>query len=239
MRPAAKTAAPDVAIAFLHTAATHPALFDGLVQSIAPGTTTRHAVREDLLEQARNQGVASPAVAARVAEAARAAGRGAALLVCTCSTIGALVEDAFGGVASRGCRALRIDRPMAERAVALAERIAVVAALASTVEPTRSLLREVAAAAARSVEIETVLCEDAWPYFERGDLEGYVERVAAAAQRAGALAGVVVLAQVSMTAAAERFDEQTSFHVLTSARLGVEAAVAAIARASAASRGGE
>ena len=138
MRPAAKTAAPDVAIAFLHTAATHPVLFDGLVQSIAPGTATRHVVREDLLEQARNQDAASPAVAARVAEAARAAARGATLLVCTCSTIGALVEDAFRGDASGGCRALRIDRPMAERAVALAEKVAVVAALASTVEDRKS-----------------------------------------------------------------------------------------------------
>jgi hypothetical protein len=238
MRPAAKTAAPDVAIAFLHTAAAHPPLFDGLVQSIAPGTATRHVVREELLERARGEGIASPAVARAVAEAARSAGQGAAVLVCTCSTIGGLAEDAFSGVAPGACRALRIDRPMAERAVALADRLAVVAALASTVEPTRALLREAAAAADRSVEIETVLCEEAWAHFERGDRQGYLDRIAAAAQRAGALAGVVVLAQVSMAEAAERFDGRTPFRVLTSPRLGVEAAVAALARAAAAPPGG-
>ena len=207
-------------IGFLHTAAAHPPTFDALLDALDAGVPRRHLVEASLLDDARAAGAVTPAVAARTAAAVAAlAAQGARLVVCTCSTIGAAAEEGAGGT-----RVVRIDRPMAEAAVAHGPRVAVVAALSSTVAPTLALLAEVAAAAARPLTPRVYLCEDAWPYFERGDIAGYVERVAEAARLACVEADVVVLAQGSMASAADRL-VALPVPVLASPRLGIAAAV--------------
>jgi hypothetical protein len=141
-------------VGFLHTADVHVGTFRALVAELAPGIRDMHVVDPVLLAEAGAPG--TPArIAARVAEL-RAAG--ADVVVCTCSTIGGMAE-ALGGV-------LRVDRPMAEAAVAQGTRIAVVYAVESTLEPTRALLRE-----AGAVTITPVPCLDAWALFAGGDLE--------------------------------------------------------------------
>jgi hypothetical protein len=72
---------------------------------------------------------------------------------------------------------VRIDRPMAERAVATNGRIGVVVAVESTLTPTRELLEQcVAAANSAAVLIESP-CLDAWGLFEAGNVSGYVDRL--------------------------------------------------------------
>lgn len=61
---------------------------------------------------------------------------------------------------------------MAERAVTTGPRIAVVAALESTIGPTSKLLMEVGARRGVAPDITEVLCPNAWVMFERGDLDG-------------------------------------------------------------------
>jgi Asp/Glu/hydantoin racemase len=116
---------------------------------------------------------------------------------------------------------LRIDRPMAEAAVAAGGRIAVVATVESTLAPTRSLLLECAAGA--PVEIVDAPCLDAWALFAAGDLEGYARRVAAHCR--GLDADVIVLAQASMAPAAELLADLAT-PVLTSPRAVVGRAAA-------------
>ena len=53
---------------------------------------------------------------------------------------------------------MRVDRPMAAEAVSRGRRIAVVAAIESTVEPTCALLREEAARAGRDIELIVSVC---------------------------------------------------------------------------------
>jgi hypothetical protein len=211
-------------LGFLHTAGAHVATFEALAHALAPSIATRHAVRDDLLAAAMTQGPDAPAVRAGVEAAVRALLAGGAVVVlCTCSTLGATAErmDTPAGVTI-----LRVDRPMAERAVEIGGRVAVVAALAATLAPTRALLHAAAARAGRAIEVTEVLCDDAWPRFERGDVSGYLDAVAVAARRAAAAADVVVLAQASMAPAAERLGACPA-PVLSSPRLGVEAAVRA------------
>ena len=82
-------------------------------------------------------------------------GAGAKVIVCTCSTLGGIAEQS----PPAGVLVLRIDRAMAERAVASGRRILVAAALASTLSPTVELLRQIAHESGRTLELVEVLCE--------------------------------------------------------------------------------
>ena len=208
-------------VGFLHTSAVHIATFDRLVAEMAPGTTSHATVDEALLTLAREIGPRSTEVRERVtARIEQLAAAGADTIVCTCSTIGGVAETVG---AERGRRVVRVDRAMAERAVATGGRVLVVAALASTLGPTRDLLESVAAAQEREVAIEVRLIEGAWARFEAGDDEGYLAAIAAALPTIAATCDVVVLAQASMAAAADRVD--LGVPVLSSPRLAVAALV--------------
>ncbi len=187
-------------IGFLHTADVHVATFDRLVAERAPDATTLHEVRADLLDAARRNGRADPAIATGITDSIDALERrGADVIVCTCSTISGLAERA---AASIHHPVLRIDRPMAAAAVRQARRIAVVAAVESTIGPTLSLLREEAASVGADVEIASIPCFDAWPMFESGDLDGYHHFIAAHVDAIDDSYDLVVLAQATMAQAA-------------------------------------
>ncbi|MFE9401427.1 aspartate/glutamate racemase family protein [Streptomyces sp. NPDC006530] len=206
-------------LALLHTSPVHVPVFDALRDQDAPGLELRHVVDEQLLARARELGpdAVSEAVGSVLAEAVA---EGADAVLCTCSTIGAVAEAAS---ASLGVPVLRVDRPMAAAAVARGRRIAVVAAVASTLEPTAALIRE--EAGDRPLALRMVPAEHAWPYFESGDAETYVTEIA---RTVDALTDVdvVVLAQASMAPAAERTTLKVP--VLASPRPGLRAAAAAV-----------
>src|SRR5439155_25344419 len=100
----------------------------------------------------------------------------------------------------------------------------VAAALASTFEPTIALLRDAARRASAPLEVSELLCEGAWPLFERGDLSGYERAIADALQRSPDQVDVVVLAQASMAGAAALLPGWRT-PLLSSPRLGLEAAL--------------
>jgi glutamate racemase len=211
-------------IGFLHTAAVHVQTFAALLDAVDSSLPSRHSVDAALLDEARAAGGVTPAIAARIGAAVRElASDGAVVVLCTCSTIGAAAETT---TVPSGVTVMRVDRPMAEHAIALGRRVAVVAALASTLAPTTELLRDAARRAGRTIEVFAVPCADAWPHFERGDMTAYLDAVGHAIDRGAATADVVVLAQASMAAAAERAAPRR-VPVLSSPRLGVEAAVRA------------
>ncbi|MFJ3538915.1 arylsulfatase [Streptomyces sp. NPDC090109] len=211
---------PAGTLALLHTSPVHVPVFDALRDRHHPGLALRHLVDEELLVRAREAGPG--AVAGAVAAVlAGAVADGAGAVLCTCSTLGGVAEDA---AASLGVPVLRVDRPMAAEA-ARARHVVVVAALRSTLEPTVALLAEESWPRPRSVS--TVVVEGAWERFEAGDREGYLDAVAAAVDRAPVTeGGVVVLAQASMADAAGR--TSTPMTVLSSPRPGLAAAAEAL-----------
>ncbi|MEV0459868.1 hypothetical protein AB0H89_32355, partial [Catellatospora methionotrophica] len=75
----------------------------------------------------------------------------------------------------------------------------------------------------RSVTVSARVICGAWDRFEAGDLDGYLDRIAAALGEVTD-ADVIVLAQASMAPAAER--NATTVPVLASPRLGLRAAAA-------------
>ncbi|MEV7547089.1 aspartate/glutamate racemase family protein [Streptomyces sp. NPDC089915] len=200
-------------LTLLHTSPVHVPVFDALRDERHPGAELRHLVVPRLLDRARESGPRS--VADEVCEVLDGV-RGPVLV--TCSTVAAPGAEALGP--RLGVPVLRVDRPMAAEAVRRGARIAVLAALASTVEPTEELLAE--EAGGRAVTVRSRVVDGAWERFEAGDADGYLEVVARAAD-AVEDADVIVLAQASMAGAARLV--RTRLPVLSSPAPGLAAAL--------------
>lgn len=167
----------------------------------------RQYSRPELLDMARECGAEAPALrAALSACVADIAADGAAALLCSCSTIGAVAE-AVGRAA--GLPTVRVDRPMAVAAVAAAPpggRVAVLASLESTLEPSAALLREEAARAGRELFIDSHLLPGVFAAAMAGDAAAARLRVGAAIDQlasARSRPDVLLLAQVSLADAAD------------------------------------
>ena len=204
-------------IGFLHTAEVHVATFRGLLGELGPEHQDVHVVDAELLAAARRDGITAAVTAALAGRMRELAAAGAEVLVCTCSTLGEQAELLDGTV-------LRVDRPMAEAAVAAGPRIAVVVSTESTLEPTMGLLRSTADRAGTPVTLIAAPCVAAWELFLAGDADGYARTIAEHVRAVAPGADVVVLAQASMTPAAARLTD-LSIPVLTSPRAAVAEAV--------------
>lgn len=203
-------------IGFLHTASVHVDTFTELVGSQAH---TRHIVDESLLADAHAHGV-DDALRDRLVARLREAADGSGVVVCTCSTIGGEAERLASQVA---VPIIRIDRPSAQAAVSIGRRVAVVAAVESTVAPTSSLLHEVALHQGVELELSIVRCLDAWSHFERGDTRAYLQSIARHVTDFPDAVDVFLLAQASMARVSEYCD--MTVPLLSSPGLAVQAAL--------------
>jgi Asp/Glu/hydantoin racemase len=93
---------------------------------------------------------------------------------------------------------MRVDRPMAEAAVATGRRIGVIATLPTTLEPTADLVRRCAAAAGREIELTARLCTGAFEALMSGNAARHDELVLAALNDLQCQVDVIALAQASM-----------------------------------------
>ena len=209
-------------LGLLHTAEAHRTRFDRLLAEMAPPEVGWvQCVREALLRQALDTFPVNT-IAAGIAHAmATLRNQGARQVLCTCSSIGGMAEQVGRQM---GLPTLRLDRPMAEAAVAAGRHILVAACLPSTLGPTTQLLNEVAHARNRRVEIETLLMENAWPLFQAGDEAGFTRHIAGIILNMQPHPDAIVLAQASMAAAADLLT-QSPVPVFSSPRLGVAASL--------------
>ena len=206
----------------VHTVAGLTDVFDALHAEIAPDIPVRHVVEAALLTDAIDAGGLTDEIRARTRAAMLEAADGAALVLCTCSTVGPGADDA---AADAGVPILRVDRPMAEAAVAAGRRITVAATLATTIGPTADLVADAARRAGKEVEIEFVVFAEARARLVAGDAEGHHRIIAEGLHAAASSADAIVLAQASMTPALARCAD-IAVPLLTSPRSGLEAAVA-------------
>lgn len=211
-------------LTLLHTAPSHVPRFTAVLQGLASKAKVQHVVREDLLDEARIKGEVDAALSQKLGGVLGSLAPSSSVILCTCSTLGAAAES----FSALGVPVLRVDRPLARAAVVRGSCIAVVAALASTLEPTRALLEEEAVRAGVDVRLELVHVERAWQHFGVGELETYLRVIAEHVDEVAPDADVIVLAQASM-AGAERF-VKTHKPVLSSPELGVEAALEVLSR---------
>lgn len=221
---AVRLTGPVPAIGFLHTAAVHDTTFRALLSQVAPEITDVAVVDVALLADARRAGVDDSLRERLRARLYELAERSVDVIVCTCSTLSGEAES-LGPVA--GVPVLRVDRPMAEVAVADGGRVALVTAVAATLAASRALLEQAAAAAGTDARVVEAPCLDAWELFERGDTHGYLGRLAEHVRGLAhdADVDVIVLAQASMAPVTHLVPEIT-LPVLSSPRLAVERAAA-------------
>ena len=208
-------------VAFLHTADMHVATFSALLSEVAPGAMDVHLVDADLLSDARRHGVNAGIEARVLARLRELTVHEPGAILCTCSTLSGAAERLAQEIETP---VVRIDRPMAESAVANGGRVALVVAIDSTLAPTRQLFEECAANAGSNATFVDAPCLDAWELFEAGDHAGYLDRVARHVQGLADDVDVVVLAQASMAPAADLVGD-LSIPVLSSPRLAVSRAV--------------
>lgn len=174
-------------IGLLHTAQVHVATFNDLFAEKAPDAQLWHMVREDLLAQAQVGGldiVAEPLFNA-MAEMAEADA-----ILCTCSTLGPLV-DQLGNP-----KAIRIDRPVMQVAAGIGPKPLLALCLESTRAASLKLLADAGAA-----DPSVLMCDGAWDRFEAGDMAGFAEVIAGAVRDAVEDHDCVVLGQASMRVA--------------------------------------
>jgi hypothetical protein len=211
-------------LTLFHTAPSNVATFDRLLVELAPEVPANHIIDESVLRDARAAGAVTPEIAGQVAHTIRdAAKQDARVILCTCSTIGGCAEEAGRFVS---VPVLRVDRPMAERAVTAGSRIIVAATLASTLEPTRELVLDEAQKAGKEIQIIELFCDGAWAKLEQEGEAAYFAEIAKWLREAATSGDVVTLAQASMAGAAALCAD-LPIPVLSSPRLGLEAALKA------------
>ena len=97
-----------------------------------------------------------------------------------------------------GVPVLRVDQPMADKAVAIGKRIGVIATLSTTLEPTADLISRRAALAGKQIELTSMLVDGAFEVLMSGDGATHDAKVAAALKELSQQVDVIVLAQASM-----------------------------------------
>lgn len=183
-------------LGLIHTSATLVPVFQQLCREKLPGVDTFNIVDDSLIKDVIARGRLTAKTSRRVAAYVRsAASAGADLILVTCSSIGPAVEAA---AAKSRVPVLRVDQPMADRAVRTGKRVGVIATLSTTLEPTADLVRRRAADAGAAVEIVSRLCEGAFEALMAGDTAKHDAAVTAALRELAAQVDVVVLAQASM-----------------------------------------
>lgn len=194
-------------ITLLHTSASHPARFDAIRDRIDPEVMLNHTVRENWLSEAQH-GI-SDALKATIT--LWISGQTNPVL-CTCTTLCPIAEAAG---------ALRIDRPLMQRAAEISGPFLLVYCLDSTRHSSEALLRE---EAGRDAPIHAVSLTQHWSLFEAGDITGFEAAIAKDIRAAKPKSGCVVLAQASMAGAASHL-EDLPVPVLSSPALAIRRAL--------------
>jgi len=185
-------------IACLHTADSNIAIFDAAAEELGltPDTLSHHS-RPDLLAAAVAAGQLTPHIQQQACNALVELAQTADLVLLTCSTLGPAAKAADAG---SSVPVWRVDEALATQAMSKAGKTQVLYAVETTLQPTQLLFEHVKRHP--QAEVEFVLVEGAWQKFMAGDTAGYVQNVAAAADRAFEQ-GIdkVALAQASMAGA--------------------------------------
>jgi Asp/Glu/hydantoin racemase len=196
-------------------------VFGLLCKEKLSGVNVFNIVDDSIVKGIVAAGNLTPTISRRVAgylESAELAG--ADCIMVTCSSIGPAVEAAAKLI---GVPVLRVDQPMADKAVASGKRIGVIATLRTTLEPTADLISRRAAAAGKQIELTSWLCEGAFEALMSGDPATHDAKVSATLEELSKQVDVIVLAQASMARVVETLKaEDKSVPILASPSIAVE-----------------
>lgn len=192
-------------LGLVHTSATLVPVFAELCSKYLPGVKTFNIVDDSLIKNTIACGELTASTSKRVVNyAASAQEAGADYILFTCSSIGPAVETA---ATLTGVPVLRVDQPMADKAVSTGKKIGVLATLSTTLEPTSDLVKRRAIAANKEIELKSVLCEGAFDALMSGDAATHDKKVGDALKQLVNEVDVIVLAQASMARVVDTLTE--------------------------------
>lgn len=207
-------------VVMIHTSPVSLEDLKALCREIIPEAEVFHIIDDSLLDEVKKHGGLTPGIIGRMNSYVRqAASLNPDLIFNQCSSVGEAFDLARRQVT---CKTLKIDEPMAEKAVSLGSRIAVVATVASTMKPSCDLIRKTAEQMNRKVTVDEFLVDGALDVLmKEKNQEKHNKLCLEAIRRATAEHDVVVLAQGSMTVLLPWLQDMP-VPVLTSPRMAVE-----------------
>lgn len=210
-------------LALIHTSATLVPVFQELTDKHLgdKGLKIFNIADDSLIKNTIERGALTPDTSRRVVGYVSSAEEaGADYILVTCSSIGPAVEMAANLVK---IPVLRVDQPMADKAVQMGKKIGVVATLPTTLEPTSDLVRRRAIVAGKEIELTSKLCEGAFEALMGGQPEVHDEKVATALKELSQQVDVILLAQASMARVVGQLaEEDKKVPIITSPELAVQ-----------------
>ena len=212
---------PAKRVAFVNTVTSLPAVFKSLVSELAPHIDVFNIVDESLLQDTIRNGVLSKTTTRRlVSYLVSAQDAGADLVMVTCSSIGPAADI---GRSMVDIPVLRVDEPMADKAVASGLRIGVAATLSTTLTPTVSLIERKGCEAGKKLTVISKLCSGAFEALLAGDAGRHDSLVEAGLRELIPNVDVIVLAQASMARIVDALPpSEKVLPIYSSPRLAVE-----------------
>lgn len=191
-----------------------------IFEEVMPDVRRINILDDSLLADVMSSGVISDAVQQRMNAYVKAAElTGADAVLSLCSSLGPAIDQARALV---HIPVIKIDDAMTEKAVRDANRIGVLATVATTLKPTVALLEEKSADLRKLVEIRPNLIPGAFEILMGGDKARHDAMVSESANKLAGDVDLLVLAQASMTRLAPRLNQETGLPVLSSPRLAIE-----------------
>jgi len=208
-------------LGLIHTSATLVPVFAELCAKYLPHVKTFNIVDDSLIKNTIASGMLTADTSRRVVNyAGSAQDAGADYILFTCSSIGPAVEAA---AALTHVPVLRVDQPMADKAVQLGNRIGVVATLSTTLNPTSDLVIRRAAIAGKEIQLKAVLCDGAFEALMSGDAATHDKKVGDVLKQLANEVDVIVLAQASMARVVETLTaEEKKVPILASPPIAME-----------------
>jgi len=208
---------PTVAAIYTAQAIVEP--IKELFAEIIPGCRLINIVDDSLIQDVIRDGSVSPAVVRRLFHYYEAAAdTGADLIFNTCSSIG---EVASAARSMLDIPLVKIDEPMAAKAVQTGKTLAVIATLPTTLAPTVRLVGSLAAQAGKSITVLEGLAKGAYEALLAKNPEKHDHLIAETAEKLADRADAFVLAQGSMARMEVFLAKKTGKPVFSSPRLGV------------------
>jgi len=210
-------------VGFIHTGVAIADIFKPMIAERLSGIATFHIVDDSLMQDFRIAGELIPVIVRRFCKQVELAEEaGADLIIVTCSSIAPAVDIARKMTV---VPVMKVDEPMAEKAVSMSDQISVMATAKTTMGPSVKLIEDKAAEVGKQIEINTSLSSEAFDCFLRGDMDKHDQILRDAASDLKGKVGVVVLAQASMGHLAGAIQEIVGVPVLTSPPLAMDALV--------------
>jgi Asp/Glu/hydantoin racemase len=207
-------------VVIIHTSFVSVEALNELFREILPDVEVRNIVDDSLLPEAMANNGITPGIVSRISSYARQAeSLGAHIILNQCSSVGEAADQAATTIS---IPYIKIDQAMAEKAVQLGSRIAVVATVASTLAPSCRLVEKAAMQAGKRVEVVPCLVDGALDILmKEKNREKHNRLVKEKIESIAGEVDVIVLAQGSMIILLPEL-QHISIPVLTSPRSGVE-----------------